>query len=456
MKTDYKNYFKGKKITVMGLGLLGRGIGVTKFLAECGAVLTVTDLKTKEQLAPALKQLSKFKNIKYVLGEHKPEDFRHADIILKAGGVPLDSIYIAEARKNNIPIEMDEALFARLVPPGVLLVGVTGTRGKSTVTHLLFAILNEALRLRSGQKNSRIFLAGNVRGQATLPLLKKVKGGDVVVMELDSWRLQGFGESKISPNIAVFTNFMNDHQNYYRNNLGDYFADKANIYCYQTVEDILITNLDTQKLITKNKFPAKAKKVIARSSNVPTSWKIKLLGEHNKQNIAYAVAAARALGVGDLVIKKAVESFVGLPGRMELVREVGGVKFYNDTNGTTPDAVLAALEALKKYHGKIVLLGGGTDKNLDYSNYIKTVPKAVKALILFKGTATDKIIAGLPNTTKLPVFVVESMKLAVDLAKEQVVKGDVVLLSPGAASFGVFKNEYDRGDQFVKLVKKIK
>lgn len=435
----------------MGLGLLGRGIGDAKFLAECGADLTVTDLKTKEQLATSLKQLARFKDIKYVLSEHKLEDFKNADMVIKAAGVPLDSVYVSEARKNNIPVEMDASLLiklARQMVPGVTFVGITGTRGKSTVTHLIYEILKTA--------GKKVYLGGNVRGQATLPLIKKLKTGDVVVLELDSWQLQGFDSSETKLDVAVFTNFMNDHQNYYKDNMAAYFADKANIYRYQTAEDILITNVATKSLIVKNKFPHQAEKVITKASDVPANWQLKVLGEHNKQNVAYAIAVARVLGVSESNIKKAVENFAGLPGRMELVREVGGVKFYNDTNSTTPDAVLAGLDSLSKYHGKIILLGGGADKNLDYSKYVKVVPKAAKALILFKGAATEKIISNLPKNTKIPVFVVESMKAAVDLAKDQIQKGDVVLLSPGAASFGVFKNEYDRGDQFVKLVKKIK
>jgi len=144
---NYKQNFKGKKITVMGLGLLGRGIGYTKFLAECGADLIVTDLKTKEQLAPALKDLEKFSGhkrglgpIKFVLGEHRLEDFKGRDMIIKAAGVPIDSFYIKEAKKNGIPIEMDVSLFAKCAP-NVMIIGVTGTRGKSMTTTLIYEIL---------------------------------------------------------------------------------------------------------------------------------------------------------------------------------------------------------------------------------------------------------------------------------------------------------------------------
>ena len=441
---NYRDYFKGKKVTVMGLGLLGRGIGVIKFLAEQGAELIVTDLKTAEQLTPALKQLSKYKNINYVLGEHRLEDFsaqgRSAsggkDLIIRAPNAPLDSVYLKEAEKSGVEIEQDASLFCKLAPTGVKIIGITGTRGKSTVTHLLYEILKTA------KKN--VYLAGNVRGTATLPLLKKVKAGDYVVMELDSWQLQSF--KHFSPQLAIFTTFMNDHQNYYRNSMERYFADKANIFKHQTKDDVLIAG---NQVVTKIKtFKPKAKLITPKQSL--------LQGQHREYNAALASAAAKALGISESVIKKAVKNFKGLPGRLELIKNVKGVKYYNDTTATTPDAVMAAVHALKDYKGKIVLIGGGTDKELDFKRYGQIVPKYLKELILFEGSATTKILATLPLKWQKQAVIVKNMPDAFKCATALAQKGDLVLLSPGAASFGIFKNEFDRGDQFNKLVKKLK
>src|SRR3989339_1435597 len=137
-KKEYQHLFKDKKITLMGLGLLGRGIGVANFLAKNGARLTITDLKTESELKPSLRELKQFKNIKYVLGRHRLVDFRNRDIVIKAASVPLDSPYIKEAAKNKIPVEMDASLFARI--SGVKIIGVTGTRGKSTVTDIIYQV----------------------------------------------------------------------------------------------------------------------------------------------------------------------------------------------------------------------------------------------------------------------------------------------------------------------------
>jgi UDP-N-acetylmuramoylalanine--D-glutamate ligase len=433
----YGEVFKGKKITMLGLGLLGRGVNVAKFLAAAGAELTITDKKSAADLTSSIKQLKKFSHIKYVLGEHRLEDFQHADMIIKAAGVPLDSPYIAEARKNNIPIEMDASLFAKLIPPGVTLVGITGTRGKSTVTHAIYHILTKARR--------RAFLAGNVRGVATLPLLKKVKPGDVVVLELDSWQLQGFAESKLSPQVAVFTNLMPDHLNYYAGSMQKYFGDKAAIFSHQKTDDILILGPEMKQVLTTYQHAP-----IQGRQMYPPVWKGKgkLLGKHNKINLGLAAAAARALGVSDKQVAAGLASFPGVPGRLELVCTVRGVKWYNDTTATTPEAVLAGLHALagKK---KVILIAGGADKNLDWTEPAKLLPKYCREIILLPGTGTNKLDV---PTAKKVTSLAEATKLAVSMAK----RGDTILFSPGFASFGLFKNEYDRGDQFVSLVKKLR
>jgi UDP-N-acetylmuramoylalanine--D-glutamate ligase len=467
MTIKYKQYFKGKRITICGLGLLGRGIGDVIFLAKNGADLVVTDLKSKEDLFSSIATIKKeigpvlYKKIKFVLGEHKLENFRNRDFILMAAGIPLNSPFIAEARKNNIPIKMDASWLVELAPTGIKIIGVTGTRGKSTTTHLIYNILESFLRLRSGQKNSKAFLGGNVRGLATLPLLAKVKAGDIVVMELDSWQLQGFGDAHISPNISVFTNLMVDHQNYYgsaalttsSNPMELYFADKANIFLNQKERDELVCGSEVLKLIRKKFKEFSGRAIVPDAGVVPKNWKIKLLGEHNKLNVAYAVTVARLLNIPEKVIKEVVESYVGMPGRLEFAREVKGIKYYNDTTATTPDGVMAALKALAG--SNIILIGGGRDKELDYKKYAPVVKKSVKALALFAGTGSDKIIKAL-GKVKFPVKVFDNMKEAFKWSNDQAKKGDIVLLSPGAASFGVFKNEFDRGDQFVREVKKLK
>jgi len=431
-------HFKNKKITIMGLGLLGRGIGVARFLAEAGAQLTITDLKTKKELKLSLDKLKKFKKINYILGRHRLADFRNKDMIIKAAGVPLDSLYIKEALRNKIPVEMDASLFIKLAK--IKTIGITGTRGKSTVTDIIYQILKKNYSL------GNVFLGGNVKGVATLPLLKKVKKNDIVVLELDSWQLQGFNDLKISPQISVFTNFLPDHMNYYKNRMDLYFKDKSSIFKFQNKNDYLIVSQQAKKEITKRfNNIIKSKIIITKNEK----WQTKLIGEHNQENFNLASQVLEILGIKKSIIKKEIKNYSGLPGRMEFVRNFKGIDYYNDTNATSPEAVIAAINAINK---DIILIAGGNDKELNYKEMVEIIEKKVKTLILIKGTATEKIV----DLMGYSIETVDNMRDAIKKANKFAKNGDMILLSPGAASFGIFKNEYDRGNQFVKLVKRIK
>lgn len=418
----------------MGLGLLGRGVGDVKFLAECGAKLIVTDLKIQRELKSSLARLKKIPGITYHLGGHRLEDFRKRDFIIKAAGVAFDSPFIAEAKRNHIPIKMSTALFAKLSK--ATIVGVTGTRGKSTVTHLIYHLLK--------QVGYRAHLGGNVKGISTLALLKKVRSGDIAVLELDSWQLQGFGEEKVSPHIALFTNFLPDHLNYYKGDMNHYFADKANIFRFQNKNDFVIAGKSIAPRIK-----TKGKKITPKE--LPSSWKLSLLGKHNAENAALAVAAVKLLGINDKTIRENLASFKGVPGRLELVRTVRGIKIYNDTTATTPDATRIGLQVLG-YKKRVILIVGGTDKKLDTRSLIKIIPKYAKKIVLLPGTGTDK----LPTKFKTSCIQTNSLKEAVSQAFSNARRGDTILFSPAFTSFGLFKNEFDRGAQFNKLVQKLK
>ncbi|MES2437259.1 MAG: UDP-N-acetylmuramoyl-L-alanine--D-glutamate ligase [Patescibacteria group bacterium] len=440
-------YFKGKKITVMGLGLLGRGVGDIRFFAEEGAELIVTDLKPESELRASLIELKHFKNITYVLGEHRLEDFRNRDFILKAASVPLDSEYITEARKNNIPIEMSTALFAALTP--ATIIGITGTRGKSTVTHLLYEVLQKA-------NTSKVFLGGNVKGVSTLQFLREAKEGDIAVLELDSWQLQGFGERKISPHLAIFTTFYADHLNYYKGDMVAYLNDKSYIFKYQTEKDIFIMGDRVSDILTqKYKEDIHAQTIIARVDDIPQDWQIYMPGEHNKYNAAIVVAAARALQIPNDVIKKAIEDFKGISGRLEFIREYNGVKIYNDTTATTPDATIVGLQALRSSTNdpSTILIMGGADKNLDMSKLVQEISALTKKVILLSGTGSSRIAEDLKNALGDKLVSSDSLQHAVKLAVQCAQPGNTILLSPAFASFGMFTNEFERGESFNKLIR---
>ncbi len=457
---NFKNQFKDKKITLMGLGLLGRGVGDAKFFAQCGAELTVTDLKTKEELKESIQQLKEYKDIKFVLGEHREDDFTNADIVIKGNGVPINNKYIKVAQDNGVRVTMSVALFAKYVQSiGATVVGVTGTRGKTTVSNMIYNTLLGGSTAKFDDIN--IFIGGNIRGVSTLALAPKIKKDDIIVLELDSWILQGFAYEQISPHIAVFTNFFPDHLNYYKD-MDEYFADKAKIFKYQKFEqgDTFIVGDTVLNRVLEAKPPVEPLDLVP----IPEYWKLKVPGVHNRENAALAREALQALGLTDAEIKSGLEKFTGVEGRLEYMGEFidkytgHKVKIYNDNNATTPEATIAGINALTSRlgssgdnggTGNIILIAGGTDKDTDLKKVAKIIEQKCKTVHLLEGSGTDKLIPLLKNTKVHKTFI-STVLSAIGDADD----GDIILFSPLFSSFGKeFANEYDRNDKFKKIIK---
>lgn len=439
-KEQYKKYFDNKKVTVMGLGLLGRGIGDTLFLAKSGTDLIVTDMKTEKELESSKESLKEFNNIVYHFGVHELKDFEDRDFILKAAGVPYDSEFIIHAENNNVPVYMSAALLSHIVMeqlPEVVIIGVTGTRGKSTTTELIAHILRT--------NNSRVHLGGNIRGVANLPILDEIEDGDFLVLELDSWQLQGFRDMGISPHIAVFTSFMNDHMNYYKGDRELYFKDKSAIYTNQKDGDILIASNSVEKEIHSR--DKKIEVLVPEENNFDS----KLIGKHNQELISIAYEVAAQCGLDDESIRESVKIFKGVEGRLQDLGTIKGVRVYNDNNATTEDATIAAIDSVfEKYNKKPIVILGGTDKGLPVEDLEKKIVEKAKEVVYLSGTGTDRI----KNEKKYEFEKLEDcVRKTFELAKE----GDIIIFSPAFASFSkYFKNEYERNDEFLKIVEEYK
>lgn len=438
----WKDYFAGKKVTVMGLGLLGRGVGDAAFLAECGAEVLVTDLKSEEELKESVDKLSEYSKLEFVLGDHRQQDFENKDFILVAAGVPKDSVYLDYARKAGARLVQSAALFLEL--SGVPMIGVTGTRGKSTVT----AMIHHVLSVVTGES---IIKGGNVRGVSNLQLLKEVKKDSLAVFELDSWQLQGFGWAKISPQIAVFTNFMEDHMNYYHGNMDDYFADKANIFKYQEESGMLVTTPEVfERAKSLSGVSLGQEVVLADASVLPEDCLLAMPGEHNRLNAALAYEALKATSLEDEEIFNALASFPGVEGRLQYLGEHGGVKIYNDNNATTAAATIEGLKAVAQ-NKNVILIIGGSDKKLNLESLSSSIEMYVDHLILYSGTGTEKLKEVLPDSVSFEEH--DQIKDCVKAALATATSENVILFSPAFASFGhEFKNEYDRNDKFIVAV----
>ncbi|MFA6524719.1 MAG: UDP-N-acetylmuramoyl-L-alanine--D-glutamate ligase [Patescibacteria group bacterium] len=454
--------FRGKKITVMGLGTLGGGIGVVQYLLKQGAILTVTDLRTRKQLLPSLNKI-KSKKINFVLGRHRKQDFIDADLVIKNPAVPKTSKFLKIAKNSNIPIESDASLFFQLCD--VPIIGVTGTKGKTTTVALLADILK-----RSGR---HVVLVGHNQ-ISVLDRLNLVKKSSIVVFELSSWRLELLKEHKISPAVAVITNIAEDHLNTY-NGMADYVQAKRNIFSFQNNNDFVLLNKDntyTKKFgesvtakrfwFSKKYFPEQNGiyvqkgrfifRSMGRENIIASVSALRIKGEHNLENALAATLTAKILKVPNKYIIKSLSRFTGLQDRMEFVRKLKGKTFYNDTAATIPEATVVAL---KSFSEKVILIAGGVDKKVSYDQMAREIMKRAELTILLPGTATDKLKTIL-NKNKYRYVEAKGLKSAISMAYGIQGKSDVILFSPGAASFNLFKNEFDRGEKFRQIVKNLK
>ncbi len=463
-----RKWFKGKKVTVMGIGLNGGGVGTIKFLALCGAKIIATDLKSREQLETSLDELKSLKDVEFVLGQHRREDFTNVDMIIKGPSVPWDEKHIVAALENKIPVEMDSNLFFKLCKNPII--GISGTKGKTTTASLIAAML---------KKEGRHVVTVGVGQVSVLDKLNELKDDSYVVFELSSWRLSALGREGVSPHIAVLTNIMRDHLNYYKT-MERYIKDKEYIFANQKANDWLIINDEDKHL---REIAASAKSRLIRCANeelrngeaifisegelcindgddihsIIKISDIALQGEHGRMDCMLAAGASFAAGVSLGNINKALKTFPGVPHRMEFVRELDGVKYYNDTAASIPDA---AVLSLRSFDCPVVLIAGGADKDLEFEFFAEEISARIKGIILLAGTATEKILVQFKKLKGeeyiQEITIANSMEEAVQAAKKVAKNGDAVLLSPGAASFGIFENEFDRGDQFRNIVKELK
>ncbi|NTW13719.1 MAG: UDP-N-acetylmuramoyl-L-alanine--D-glutamate ligase [Candidatus Moranbacteria bacterium] len=461
-----KSELKGKRVTVFGLGLNEGGVGTVEFLEHAGVrEIIVTDAKKREDLMPSIKRLSAFKNITFVLGQHRREDFIRTDLVVKNPGIQWSNEYVRLALSKGIPVESDSGIFFENC--GNPIIGITGTKGKTTTASMIAHILRET---------GHGVVPVGVSQVPVLGSLGKIRPKDTIVFELSSWRLSGLATVKRSPHIAVFTNFFPDHLNYYRD-MKSYRKDKNFIYRYQKRGDILIIGDQvelsegetvsevirvsaTAQPLPKGVFFRGDVAVIVRDEKETTLFVKSDLKNSSEQYLADALAAAAAALVHGVPAKKiatALRSFPGVPHRLEFAGESGGIFFYNDSAATVPEAAIAAI---RSFPTSPILIAGGTDKKLPFESFADSVVSDTKRTILLKGTATDRLLREirkrLPDEDVSERFpVVSSMQEAVDTAVSFAESGDVILLSPGATSFGIFRNEFDRGERFLEAVKKI-
>ncbi|MGR3302765.1 MAG: UDP-N-acetylmuramoyl-L-alanine--D-glutamate ligase [Candidatus Scalindua sp.] len=460
-KSIPKEFYKDKKVTVMGLGLFGGGVGVTKFLVSQGADVMVTDLKSTEELSASIKLLNGLP-VKFRLGKHSEEDFADADMLVVNPAVPDDSRFLQIACDNNVHIDSELNIFFRLVPAPVI--GITGSNGKSTTTSLLGEMLKEA--------EIKTWVGGNI-GISLLEHLDEIKPDDVVVLEISSFQLELLSRIEMSPHISIVTNIAPNHLDRHKT-MGNYIDTKKAIIHYQKKDDYTILNYDDPTLrewegeckshilwfsatkeLEHGAFLKNNEIIINHNSKrnvIPYPTQTNIKGIHNSQNIMAASYAAIAMHADVGSIKNAIAGFTGLEHRLEYVNTIKEVQYYNDSKATTPEAAIAGIKA---FDSPTILIAGGYNKKVSLSQFARECVKNTKYVILIGETSNNiqELIQGAKGEKAEPeVYVAHSGNESVRKAYEIAEAGDVVLLSPACASYGMFTNYEERGKRFKELV----
>jgi UDP-N-acetylmuramoylalanine--D-glutamate ligase len=418
---QYLQKLNGKRIALLGFGLDNQALLALLKKQKIKAEITVKDAKQDPD---------KFNQNLYQF-----------NFLFRSPGWPLFCPGIQEAiKKGQTEISSPLNLFFALCPTKNII-GVTGTKGKGTTASLIYKILKDA--------GKKVWLGGNI-GVSPLSFLDKIQATDYVVLELSSFQLE---DLKYSPRISVITNLYKEHlapadphnPNYHLS-YNKYWRAKLNIALAKE-NKYLIVNSHLNKKIKNIKFPGNL--IYFSASNLPT----KLIGDYNQDNIGAALAVAKILKIKTPAIKTSVANFGNLEHRLEFVKEIAGVKYFDNSFSTTPESTILDLNS---FASPIIQIAGGADKGANFSKLAKIIKNKVKFLILLPGQATPRLKKDLTNL-KFPskkISEVKDMEKAVSLARQKSTSGDIVLLSTACASFGIFKNYKERGDLFKKYVRK--
>jgi len=458
----------GRKVLIIGAAR--QGLALARFLASRGCTITVNDRRPAESFSAERQDLAGLE-VEWVFGDHPLELLDDTDLVCVSGGVPLDNPLVAEARARGIPLSNDSQILLEVVPCKV--VGITGSAGKSTTTVLAGRMAEVAVGAHSqnGKRFGSVWVGGNL-GVPLITVVDQMAADDLAVMELSSFQLELMTRS---PQIAAILNITPNHLDRH-GTMEAYTAAKARILDFQGADDLAVLGRDDPGAwalsgLVKGELRSFGLEELGASQQgsfvrdeqiwlrdergeqlVMPRGEVRLRGEHNLQNVLAACAIASAAGLPVDAMREAVESFTGVPHRLEWVRKWKGAEWYNDSIATAPERSIAAI---RSFEAPLVLLAGGRDKDLPWQDFASLVRRRVDHLILF-GEAADLIHRAVGETQdgQRPFSLVQcpDLRSAVQAAAEVVEPGDVVLLSPGGTSFDEFIDFEERGERFKEMV----
>ena len=443
--------FTDNKILI--LGFARSGYEAAKFLAKRHNEVILNDMKTDHD-PDKMKELEDL-GVKIVLGSH-PDDLLDDtfDYLIKNPGVPIDHKYVLKARELGVEVINEVEMAFRLLPKDVKFVGITGTNGKTTTTTLTYEMI-----IKDGK---RAHLTGNI-GYPLIGFLDKLEKGDIIVMETSCQQLENL--TKFNPDIAVMTNLSEAHIDFLKS-YENYKRVKTKIFQNHDKSKIAILNKEDHDVMEQTKDIKSTKKYFSSKNEIDGCCikdnaiyyygekivdlkDIKLIGSHNYENIMCAIMVVKELGVSNKAIKEVLKDFKGVEHRMEYVRELNGVRYYNDSKATNLKSTQIALSA---FNTPVIILLGGLDRGHDFhelTDYMKNV-KHIVAL----GECRNRV-EEFAKEMNIPCTNVETMKEAVPAAVKASSKGDTILLSPASASWDQYKCFEDRGEEFKKLVNEL-
>ncbi|MFN9719637.1 MAG: UDP-N-acetylmuramoyl-L-alanine--D-glutamate ligase [Planctomycetota bacterium] len=476
------HHYRDLPVTVMGLGRFGGGVAAARFLAAHGARVTVTDLRSECELQDSLQQLSDVRIDSYELGHHPDHAFAGCQMLVVNPAVRCDDPRVVQARQRGVDVTTEIDLFLRHNSAAVI--AVSGSNGKSTTTALIHHLLTHARPTEpcvegSGTRqklNPRVWLGGNI-GVSLLPDLPDIHQEDLVVLEVSSFQLEFLRQNGFRPQIAVLTNFSPNHLDWH-GTLDAYRRAKQGLMDGQSSDDVaIVPSEEIEGDLMVRPWRVRGHRFVfgtrddgsdgvfiiegditlraaqgAYEESFRLSVPSQLPGIHNRWNVAAACCAAWQAGADPSCFSQALRSFQPLPHRLQKVADVAGRQFWNDSIATTPES---AMMALRVFSGNVVLLAGGYDKGQDLTEFAKAIASRTRAVVAMGQTANT--LHSLVNSgsikTRIGVRIArdfpDAFAQAVALSRE----GDIVLLSPGCASYGWFRDYRERGDLFTEFAR---
>ena len=429
--------FAGKRVTVCGLGRFGGGIGVTRWLVAEGASVLVTDKAQPDALKDACARLADL-SVEYRLGEHRTEDFVNTDLVVASPAVPPQSEFLQAARLAGVPVTTEIRLFIERCRARIL--GVTGTKGKSTTTAMLGRMLSKKYATHVG---------GNIGGSLLFDV-PKIQADHLVVLELSSFMLEYLAPTQWSPHVALVTMIVADHLDRH-DGLAGYIDAKKTIVRFQGADDYAILNEQCPR--TADFALATRAHVVLFGTANRRRFRLLLPGEHNQVNAQAAFAAAAVKDITWEQAQSAVVDFRGLPHRLEQVHEDRGVRYFNDSIATIPEAAIAALESFAPK--TVIQIVGGSDKGLPFGAMASALGERAKAVLCIGATGPTiaDLLGQAARIGSAPTHCCGDLATAMKLARQLAQSGDVVLLSTGCASYDQFRNFEHRGEEFARLAR---